>query len=116
VRGGVVERNAYFCLIAFRADEGVDQGTQPLKRRSLGILENDAPQLGRLSPFIALKPEEDGGLVRKILIHRSDTDSGPLGYARRGEPLRALFSQNLNSSFQNRRDKLCRASLFGLFS
>jgi hypothetical protein len=94
----------------------VDQGTQPLKRRSLGILKDDAPQLGRLSPFITLKPEENGCLVWEILIHRSDTDSGPLGYARRGEPLRTLFPQNLNSSFQNRCDKLCRASLFGLFS
>src|SRR4029453_3547689 len=103
-------------LIAFLADEGVDQRAQPFERWSAGVLKDAAQQFGRLPPLVALQPEEDRGLVREVLVQRSDADAGLLGHPRRGEALCAFLRQNLTSSIQNRGDELGRASLSGLFS
>src|SRR5262249_4952347 len=101
-RSGVIERHTHRGLVTLRAEEGVDQGTQPLERRSADVLEDAPQQVGRLPPFVALQPEQDRRLVREILVQRSDADSGLLGHPRRGEALRAVLRQNLNSSLQNR--------------
>ena len=86
------------------------------ERRFLRVLKDAAQQLGRLPPFVALEPEQDRRLVRKILIQRADAHAGPLGHPRGGETLRAFLRQNLNSGVQNRRNELGRAGLLRLFS
>src|SRR5439155_20864976 len=90
-RRGITERHAYRGFLTFRADEGVNQHAQPFERRSPDILEDAAQQFSRLPPFVALKPEQDRRLIWKILIQRSDTDSGLLGHPRRGETRRAFL-------------------------
>jgi hypothetical protein len=76
-RGCIVECNAHFGLVTFRADKGVDPGAQPFKRWLLGVLDA-AQQLCRLAPFIALEPKEDRRFVGEILVQRPDADPGLL--------------------------------------
>lgn len=58
-----------------------------------------------LSPFIPLEPEQDRGLVGKILIKRADTYIRPFRHARRRKTRGTLRCQNINCRFQNYGDK-----------
>ena len=115
-RCGVIERHAHLGLFALRADEGVDKGTQPFKRRSLVVFEYGAQQATCLAPFIALQPEQKRGLVGEILIERPYADAGLFRHPGGGETLCAFARQNLNSRLQNRLNKVRGASLFWLLS
>src|SRR5262249_4257459 len=115
-RSGIVERRADRGLLAFRADEGVDQRAQPVERRLACILEDAAQKLAGLSPLVALQAEQDRRLVRKILIQRSDPAAGLSGHPRGREALRAFLRQTLNSGLEDGRDQPRRAGLLRLFS
>src|SRR5262249_51013321 len=97
---------AHSCLVAFRTDEGVDQGAEPVEGRLSNVLEDGSQQLGRLSPFIALESKENRRFIGKILIDRADADAGFRGDPCRRKAVRAVLRQNLNSSLQNRSDEL----------
>lgn len=115
-RSGVIERAAHAGLLAFRTNERVHQGAQPIQRRLARIFQDGLQQVVRLPPFVRLQPEQDGGLVGEVLIERADGDTGFLGDARGGETLRALFRQNLSCRLQDGFDELAGADLFGLLS
>ncbi|MBB4257090.1 hypothetical protein GGD64_001084 [Bradyrhizobium sp. CIR3A] len=94
----------------------MDQLAQPRRRWLHPVFEDAAQEVTRAPPLIALQAEQDRGLVRKILIERADAHPGPLRHPRRGETLRALLGQDLNSSIENGRDQLAGAGLLRLFS
>ncbi len=93
----VVERYAHCGLLTFRTEKGKTQEAQALKWRFLSVLEN-AYAIARSSGAIrrSLRPEQNRGLVRKVLVQRPNTDTSLLGHSRHGEAVRALFRQNLN--------------------
>ena len=113
---GIIQGNADRCFLAFRKDEGVDKRPESFTGRQGLVFEDGAQQARCPTPFVALKAEQDRGLVREILIQRSHADAGALGDSCGGESLRAFRLHNLNSGIQNRRDQIVGPRLPGCLS
>ena len=64
-------------------------------------------------PLFFVDGREDRGLVREILVQRSDADAGAFGDARRRERLRSFLGEQQASGFAHRCDELARALLAG---
>lgn len=105
-RRGITERHPHLRLFALGTNKRMHQRPQPLKRRLVRILQNPAQHLRGLLPLIALQPEQDGGLVGEILVHRANADTGLFRHAGGGETRSAFLGQNLSSCLQNGRHQL----------
>ncbi len=57
-----------------------------------------------------------GLLMRKILLHRTDRDASALGHSGSGQPLWPVNQQKLNGRLENRIQGYCRAGLNGPFA
>jgi hypothetical protein len=71
---------------------------------------------GGLAPLVALQPEQDGGLVREVLVDRPDAHARAFGHARGGEALRAFPGQNLKGGLEDGRDEVVGTRLLGLLA
>ena len=80
------------------------------------VLQNSLQELARASPFVALEPEEDLRLVRKVLVEGAYAHASAGCDTRCGEPGRAVAPQNLNSRVENSGDKGVRPRLLRLLS
>src|SRR5437899_102800 len=65
-RRGIAERATDRGLLAFGANEGVDQRAQPRRRRPRRVRQNAAQELACAPPLVALETEQDRRLVRTI--------------------------------------------------
>src|SRR5439155_13014017 len=112
----VAQRDPHFGVFAFGADECTDGRSQAIQGRKRPIGEDAGQKAAGLSPFVGLEPEQDRLLVRKILVERSDADTGLLGDAGGGEATGALAGQNATGRHQYRCDEVPGPFLLGLLS
>src|SRR5262249_8133790 len=115
-RRRIAQRHPQRRLLAFRAKEGLDDRSQPLRRRLAVIVEQAVQQPARLLPFVGLQAEEYGLLVGEVLVEGSDADPRPLRHARRGEAARALPSEDLRCRLKDVGDQTRRTYLLRLLA
>jgi hypothetical protein len=113
----MVERRCKHGVTELVLDRDVDQSREDsLESLPLAALESPFDSVGQGVLRASDQRGHERGLVRKVLVDRSDTDAGDLRNAVRVEAIERLVAQNASSRFKDRFDRDGRAGLPRLLS